>query len=163
MMATMNIIEKIQKKFGDKVVETHSFRGDDTIVVKKESIKEICTFLRDDKELDFDYLVDLCGADYFPRDPRFEVVYHMHSIAKRHRLRVKVKLADAEKIASVVDVWLTADWLERETFDMYGIEFEGHPELKRIYMDDDWVGYPLRKDYPERGYKDEYQPFGEEE
>jgi NADH-quinone oxidoreductase subunit C len=162
-MATLNITDKIKKKFGDAVVETHSFRGDETVVVKKESIKEICTFLRDDKELDFDYLLDVCGVDYLPREPRFEVVYHLHSIGKKHRLRLKVRLADAEKIDSVVDIWKTADWVERETYDMYGIEFEGHPELKRIYMDDDWVGYPLRKDYPERGYKDEYQPFGEEE
>lgn len=162
-MATLNITDKIKKKFGDSVVDTHSFRGDETVVVKKESIKEICTFLRDDKELNFDYLLDVCGVDYLPREPRFEVVYHLHSIAKKHRLRVKVRLADAEKIASVVDIWKTADWVERETYDMYGIEFEGHPDLKRIYMDDDWVGYPLRKDYPERGYKDEYQPFGEEE
>ncbi|MDT8316496.1 MAG: NADH-quinone oxidoreductase subunit C [bacterium] len=162
-MATLNIIDKIKKKFGDAVVETHSFRGDETVVVKKESIKEICIFLRDDKELNFNYLLDVCGVDYLPREPRFEVVYHLHSIGKKHRLRVKVRLADGEKIASVVDIWKTADWVERETYDMYGIEFEGHPDLKRIYMDEDWVGYPLRKDYPERGYKDEYQPFGEEE
>jgi len=162
-MATLNITDKIKKKFGASVVDTHSFRSDETVVVKKESIKEICTFLRDDKELNFDYLLDVCGVDYLPREPRFEVVYHLHSISKKHRLRVKVRLADGEKIASVVDVWKTADWVERETYDMYGIEFEGHPDLKRIYMDDDWVGYPLRKDYPERGYKDEYQPFGEEE
>ena len=162
-MATVNITDKIKKKLGDAVVEAHSFRGDETVVVKKESIKEICTFIRDDKELDFDYLLDVCGVDYLPREPRFEVVYHLHSIAKKHRLRVKVRLADGEKIDSVVDIWKTADWVERETYDMYGIEFEGHPDLKRIYMDDDWVGYPLRKDYPERGYKDDYQPFGEEE
>ncbi len=159
----MSVIDKIKEKFGDAIVDSHSFRGDDTIVVKKESLKEICTFLKEDKDCVFDYLLDVCGADYMPREPRFEVVYHMHSISKKHRMRVKTQVADGEKVDSVTSIWGTADWTERETYDMYGIEFEGHPNMKRIYMDDDWKGHPLRKDYPERGYKDEYQPFGEEE
>lgn len=159
----MNIIDKIKEKFGDAVIDSHSFRGDDTVIVKKESLKEICTFLKEDKACAFDYLLDVCGADYMPREPRFEVVYHMHSISKKHRIRVKTQVADGEKVDSVTSIWGTADWTERETYDMYGIEFEGHPNMKRIYMADDWKGHPLRKDYPERGYKDEYQPFGEEE
>ncbi len=162
-MESVNIIEKVKAKFGDAVSSSHSFRGDDTIVVKKERLLEICTFLKEDAELDFDYLLDVCAVDYLPREPRFEMVYHLSSISRHHRLRVKTPVADGEKVDSVTGLWATADWTERETFDMFGIEFEGHPDLKRIYMDDDWKGYPLRKDYPERGYKDKYQPFGEEE
>ncbi len=159
----MSVLDKIKNKFGAAVVETHSFRGDDTVVVKKEKLKELCAFLKEDSACDFDYLLDVCGADYLPRVPRFEVVYHIHSIDKKHRIRVKTRVAEGEKVDSVTSLWPTADWTERETYDMYGIEFEGHPDLKRIYMADDWKGHPLRKDYPERGYKDEYQPFGEEE
>ena len=162
-MADSTVIAKIKTKFGNLVIDSHNFCGDDTIIVKKESFKEICTFLKSERDLDFDYLLDVCGVDYLPREPRFEVVLHLHSINKRHRIRVKTLVADGEKVDSVTSLWPTADWTERETYDMYGIEFEGHPDLKRIYMDDDWVGYPLRKDYPERGYKDKYQPFGEEE
>ena len=159
----MSVLDKIKSKFGDDIVETHSFRGDDTVVIKKEKLTQLCTFLKEDKECDFDYLLDVCGADYLPREPRFEVVYHLHSIKNKHRIRVKTRVAEGEKVDSVTSIWGTADWTERETFDMYGIEFEGHPNLKRIYMADDWKGHPLRKDFPERGYKDEFQPFGEEE
>lgn len=162
-MSESKVIEKIKKKFGNAVIDSHSFRGDDTIIIRKESLKEICSFLKDDRELDFDYLLDVCGVDYLPKEPRFEVVYHLQSINKRHRIRVKTPVADGEKVDSVASLWATADWTERETYDMFGIEFEGHPDLKRIYMDEDWVGHPLRKDYPERGYRDKYQPFGEEE
>ena len=162
-MEAVNIIEQVKAKFGDALLSSHSFRGDHTIVIKKERLLDICTYLKEDRALDFGYLLDVCGVDYLPREPRFEVVYHLSSISRHHRLRVKAPLAEGEKIDSVTEIWATADWTERETFDMYGIEFEGHPDLKRIYMDDDWKGYPLRKDYPERGYKDKYQPFGEEE
>ncbi|MBE9504244.1 MAG: NADH-quinone oxidoreductase subunit C [Proteobacteria bacterium] len=159
----IDIIGKIKNKFGDAILESHSFRDDDTVVIQKERLKDLCTFLKNDQELDFDYLLDVCGVDYLPDEPRFEVVYHMSSIARKHRLRVKTRVADGESVDSVTSVWPTADWTERETFDMFGIRFDGHPDLRRIYMADDWKGYPLRKDFPERGYKDEYQPFGEEE
>ena len=162
-MSSADVIKKVVGRFGDAIVESHNFLGDDTVVVKREKLKELCSFLKEDKELDFDYLLDVCGVDYLPREPRFEVVYHMQSISKRHRLRVKTRVQDGEKVDSVTSIWATADWTERETYDMFGIVFEGHPDLKRIYMADDWKGHPLRKDYPERGYKDQYQPFGEEE
>lgn len=159
----VNIIDKIQNKFRDAIIESHSFRGDSTVVVKREELKALCYFLKNDRELDFDYLLDVCGVDYLPREPRFEVVYHLSSIGKRHRLRVKTRVAENESVDSVTSIWATADWTERETYDMFGIRFDGHPSLRRIYMPDDWKGHPLRKDFPERGYKDEYQPFGEEE
>jgi NADH-quinone oxidoreductase subunit C len=159
----MDLIETIKEKFGDAIVESHCFRGDDTVVVERDSLKNLCLFLRDDPLLDFDYLLDVCGADYVSREPRFDVVYHISSVQKKHRIRVKTRVSEGEKVDSVTAIWGTADWAERETYDMFGIEFDGHPDLKRIYMEDDWKGYPLRKDYPERGYRDEYNPFGEEE
>lgn len=162
-MKKVDIISKIKGRFGDAIVDSHSFRGDDTVVVKRERLKDLCSYLKSDPELDFDYLLDVCGVDYAQREPRFDVVYHLSSIRKKHRVRVKTMVDEGEKVDSVTSVWGTADWTERETYDMFGIEFEGHPDLKRIYMADDWKGHPLRKDYPERGYKDHYNPFGEEE
>ncbi len=159
----IDVIAIITAKFGDAIIDSHRFRGDDTVVVKKERLLDLCDFLKRDRAMDFDYLLDVCGVDYLPREPRFEVVYHLSSVARKHRLRVRTRLADGEHVDSVTPIWATADWTERETYDMFGIHFDGHPDLKRIYMADDWKGYPLRKDFPERGYKDEYQPFGEEE
>ena len=108
------------------------------------------------------YLSDVCGVDYYPKTPRFEVVYHMLSINKKLRLRLKVRLAEGEKVDSVTGVWRSANWYEREAFDMFGIEFEGHPDPRRIYLAEDWEGHPLRKDYPLRGFKDNLNPNGEE-
>ncbi len=154
--------EKLARKFKDGVIDTIVSRGEVTHLVKKEALLDICEFLKTDTDLKMNYLVDVLGVDYAPAVPRFEVVYHLYSIPKRHRLRLKVKLDEGEPVPSVIDIWPAADWPERETYDMYGLIFEGHPNLKRIYMASDWEGFPLRKDYPLRGYKDEYNPFGEE-
>ena len=162
-MSDIDIIGKIKGKFGGAIVESHSFKGDDTVVVSPDKLKSLCLFLKEDDAFQFDYLLDVCGVDYMPRQPRFEVVYHIYSIPKKLRIRVKTRVDAGDKVDSVTSIWPTADWTERETFDMFGIEFEGHPDLKRIYMADDWKGHPLRKDYPERGYKDKYNPFGEKE
>lgn len=162
-MDKLDIIGSIKNKFGAAIVDSDCFRGDDTVVVTPDKLKELCEFVKSDELLDFDYLLDVCGADYLPREPRFEVVYHLSSIKKKHRLRIKTRVPVGQKVDSVTSIWPTADWTERETYDMFGIEFEGHPDLRRIYMADDWEGYPLRKDYPEKGYKDKYNPFGEEE
>jgi NADH-quinone oxidoreductase subunit C len=116
----------------------------------------VCRFLRDDPECAFDLLVDVTAVDYFGRKPRFEVVYHLYSIEKNQRVRIKVPLEETDpKIASLVPVWPGADWLERETYDMYGIRFDGHPNLKRIYLYEEFEGHPLRKDYP----KEKRQPL----
>ena len=154
--------EKLPRKFKDGVIDTIVSRGEVTHLLKKEALLDICVFLKTDADLKMNYLVDVLGVDYAPAVPRFEVVYHLYSIPKRHRLRLKVKLDEGEPVPSVIDIWPAADWPERETYDMYGLIFEGHPNLKRIYMASDWEGFPLRKDYPLRGYKDEYNPFGEE-
>jgi NADH-quinone oxidoreductase subunit C len=154
--------EKLRREFKDGVIDTIVSRGEVTHLVKKEALREMCEFLKTDAELKMNYLVDVLGVDYAPATPRFEVVYHLYSIPKRHRLRLKVKLDEDEPVPSVIGIWPAADWPEREAYDMYGVIFEGHPNLKRIYMASDWEGFPLRKDYPLRGYKDEYNPLGEE-
>lgn len=154
------LIKKVKEAFRDAILETTVFRGEITHLVEKSAILSLCTFLKNDPELKMNYLVDVIGVDYQPREPRFEVVYHLYSISRRHRVRLKVRLAEGEAVASVANVWKGADWPEREAYDMFGIVFEGHPELKRIYMADDWEGFPLRKDYPLRGFKDRYNPYG---
>ena len=143
------VLGKLKEKFGDAIVSTHSDFGDDTAVVKRERIVEICTFLRDDPELAFDFAMDLTGVDYLGEEPRFEVVYHLYSLEKKHRVRIKARLPEEDPtIDSAVPVWVGIDWYEREAYDMYGIVFRGHPNLKRILMYDSFVGHPLRKDYP---------------
>ena len=154
------LIKKVKEAFRDAILETAVFRGEITHVIEKGSLLSLCTFLKNDPELKINYLVDVLGVDYQPREPRFEVVYHLYSISRRHRVRLKVRLAEGEAVASVANVWNGADWPEREAYDMFGIVFEGHPELKRIYMAEDWEGFPLRKDYPLRGFKDRYNPYG---
>lgn len=148
-------VEAIQARFPDAVVSTHAYRGDDTVVLKREYLVEVCRFLKDDPELDMKLPVDVCGVDYLGhREPRFEVVYHLASIAKRHRVRLKVQVTEDDcEVPSVISVWRGVDWFEREAWDLYGIRFAGHPNLKRILMYEEFEGHPLRKDYPQRGYQ----------
>jgi len=143
------VLSKLKETFGDAIVATHSDFGDDTAVVRRERIVEICTFLRDDPELLFDLAMDLTGVDYLGEEPRFEVVYHLYSLEKKHRVRIKARVPEEDpSIDSVIPVWIGMDWFEREAYDMYGIVFRGHPNLKRILMYESFVGHPLRKDYP---------------
>jgi NADH-quinone oxidoreductase subunit C len=149
---SLRVLEVLKAKFGDAVLETHSELGDDTAVVRAERWKEICRFLRDDPSMNFDMAVDLCGVDYPERTPRFEVVLHLYSISKRHRVRLKARVGDADgegaEIDTVADVWVGVNWFEREAFDLMGISFKGHPDLRRILMYPEFEGHPLRKDYP---------------
>jgi NADH-quinone oxidoreductase subunit C len=146
------VLQVLKEKFGDAVLETHSHLGDDTAVVDAKRWKEICAFLKNDPQMDMNLIVDLCGVDYPEREPRFEVVLHVYSIPKRHRLRLKARVGDAEgdgaEIDSVTDVWPGANWYERETFDLMGVTFKNHPDLRRILMYPEFTGHPLRKDYP---------------
>ena len=155
-------LEKLKKRFSKEIIDIYEAFDLHTVVVDKDKIVEVCHFLRDDAKLRFNYLSDVCGVDYYPADPRFEVVYHLYSIPFKHRLRLKCKVNDGERVPTVVGIWKTANWHERETYDMYGIVFEGHPDLKRIYLWEGFEGHPMRKDYPLKGYKDKYNPFGEE-
>lgn len=145
-------LQVLKEKFGDAVLETHSLLGDDTAVVDAKRWKEICRFLKEDPQLDMNLIVDLCGVDYPDREPRFEVVLHLYSIARRHRLRLKARVGDAEgdgaEIDTISDVWPGANWFERETYDLMGVTFKGHPDLRRILMYPEFQGHPLRKDYP---------------
>ena len=134
----------------DSVVEAF---GAVTVFVPRDAILEACYFLRDEHE--FDLLADICGADRGPEeDPRFEVNYHLFSTIHFQRLRLKVLLSEEDPtVESVTDVWRTADWHERETFDMFGVKFANHPDLRRILMPSDFDGHALRKDFPLRGYE----------
>jgi len=141
-------LKKLKEKFPGSIVEIIEFRGELTLVIKKESLIDICQFLKDDPDLVYNFLSDICGVDFSERGKRFEVVYNLYSIPNRWRVRLKVNLAEDESCASLTSLWEAANWLEREAFDMFGIKFDNHPDLKRILMPDDWIGHPLRKDFP---------------
>jgi len=145
-----------REHFSEAITSSYEALGEVTFYVDPSSIVEICTYLRDDPQLDFNMLADLCGVDLgIDQEPRFEVVYHLNSLTKFHRLRLKAQIiGDEPSIATLTGVWKTANWLERETYDMYGINFEGHPDLRRILMPEEFQWHPLRKDYPVRGYDD---------
>jgi len=143
----------IKAKFPAEVVEVVEFRGDDTVVVKSGRIKDILTALRDDENLSFKYLSMVTAIDYSPASPRFALVYNLYSHKNHDRITLKAFCEDDSSpvIDSVFPVFSTADWHEREAYDLMGIRFKGHPNLKRILMPDDFVGHPLRKEYPIRG------------
>ena len=146
------IVAKIRNWRPAAVAAVESFRGELTVVVYREHIRPICEFLATDPGLAFAYLSDVTGVDRFPIEPRFELNYHLLSIAKRERLRLRVRLSGQDAaVDSVIPVWPTANWHEREIFDLFGVRFDGHPNLKRMFLPDDWEGYPLRKDYPVEG------------
>jgi NADH-quinone oxidoreductase subunit C len=145
-------VRKVQEALPDAIQSIGTFRDETWIVVARERLLDVCKFLKEDPELAFDFLSFVCGVDYYPSQPRFEVVYQLYSTKHHHRFRVKTKVPeDDPKVPSVVTIWPTADWHERETYDLFGIEFQGHPDLRRILLPADWVGHPLRKDYPLRG------------
>lgn len=136
-------------------VEGAKFDRDETsIYLDRSSIREACVVLRDDSNCPFNYLADVTCVDWYPSEPRFEVIYHLLSISNKERLRLKVRLTgDAPAIESVTSVWPAANYFEREVFDLFGVRFTGHPYLRRLLMPEDWEGYPLRKDYPVEGYR----------
>ena len=132
------------------------------LLVPPDDLAALCTQLRDDPALKFDFLSDICAVDIFPKTPRFMLVYHLFSVTHKWRLRLKCCLGDPACAPTVIPVWTTANWHEREAYDMYGIHFDGHPDLRRIYMWDGFDGFPMRRDFPLRGYKDDYNPLGVE-
>lgn len=144
-----NIFKTLQQKFSDFILEAYTYRDDAIVVVDRHGIYDICKFLRDDSRMKFDLLMDLAGVDYLGRDPRFEVVYTLYSLKNNNRLRIKVPIDERNpQIQTLSTLWKIADWYEREVWDMYGIRFKGHPDLRRILMYDEFKGHPLRKDYP---------------
>lgn len=162
-MEPLNIAEKIKEIFPEEVVAVSDFRGQVAVTLRKNRIMDIARYLHDDPDLYFDYLIDICGVDYLgKKDKRFEVVYQLYSIKHRQALRLKVEVpAEDPTIDSVVPLWNGANWHEREAFDLYGIIFNGHPDLRRILMPEDWEGHPLRKDYPLKGPVKEWRGFEE--
>ena len=140
---------RLLDRFSKAVIECGRDKGDLVALVERDKIYEIIRFLRDDPELDFNMLIDLCGVDYLPRKPRFEVVYQVHSIELNERLRLKIRVPEEDcEVESLTGLYPIANWLERECWDMFGVVFRGHPNLKRLLMYDSFVGHPLRKDYP---------------
>lgn len=146
------LIERLKGQYPGAIESVHEFRGELTAIVRKADIVAVCKFLRDDPEFQFNSLKDLCGADYARSEDRFEVVYNLYSIPFKQRLRLKVRVPEADlHCPTVTSVWSTADWHERETYDMFGIIFDGHPDLRRMYMPEEFAYHPLRKDFPLMG------------
>lgn len=139
----------IEQTFADQVLGSHQQHGDETIILKRERMLDVFRFLKTDPRCQFNLMIDVTAVDRLPAQPRFEVVYHLKSIPLKHRLRIKIPVAEsAAEVDSISGLWVAADWYEREVFDMYGITFKGHPNLKRLLMYEGFEGHPLRKDYP---------------
>ncbi len=181
-MSTSSLIESVSDRFPDAVAASHAYRGDETVVLRRESLLEVARFLKEDPALQMNFLMDLTAVDYSafgkspapaffassgvgvspltqiqdedpwpgpPGETRFAVVYHFYSLTHKHRLRLAVPVEEAEpELDSLTSLWAGANWLEREVWDMFGIRFQGHPDLKRILMYEEFEGHPLRKDYP---------------
>jgi NADH-quinone oxidoreductase subunit C len=153
------LIEALKQRFQAEILAAETTHGQDVITVSREAAAGVLHALRDEPEFDFNFLIDLTAVDWLNREPRFEVVYQLKSLSHNQRLRVKVPIPGNDAwIQSAVELWKAADWLERECYDMFGIQFRDHPDLRRILMYDSFVGHPLRKDYP----VDRRQPIVEE-
>jgi len=140
-----DLAREVKSRFGDGVLATSTYLGQDFVVAKPESAVPVLEYLK--LEADFDYLVDITAVDWPKRAERFDLVYIVYSFPHNQRVRIKTQIADGFEPRTATGVHLTANWLEREVFDMFGIRFAGHPDLRRILMPEDWQGYPLRKDY----------------
>lgn len=153
--APSQLVTALKREHPEWVSDVIDAFGEVTVVVPREHVVAVGTFLRTSPEARFDFLSDLCGADLgSEEEPRFEVNYHLFSTTRHHRLRLKVRLnEDDAHVPTVTGVWRTANWHERETYDLLGVIFDGHPDLRRILLPDDWQGYALRKDFPLRGYE----------
>ena len=161
-MADVNkIAEQIQIAFPEAVNEVSEFRGEVTIKVEAVSITDVATYCRDEDGLQFNMLASLAGIDYAPEEPRFAVNYVLYSLPLNHRIRLKVYVKEGETIPTMTGVYPGANWMEREVYDMFGVTFEGHPDMRRILMPYDWTGHPLRKDYP-LGYEEVQFSFNHE-
>lgn len=155
-MEPMAIVDRLRAEFGDEILQSYTNQGQVAVIIRPGRIVDILRWLRDGDDLRFDHLRSLCGVDNSRRkEPglsRFEVVYNLYSIPRRHELRLRAEVGDTDPaIDSVVSLWSGANWLERETYDLMGIRFNHHPDLRRVLLPEDWQGHPLRKEYPLRG------------
>lgn len=141
------LLDELQKRFPGAISEAVIFRNMPSITLAKEFLLSVGRFLKDEEGGGYTFLTDETAVDYPKRERRFNVVYHLYSFQRNDRLRLKVIAGEGEAVPSVTGIWATANWLEREVYDMFGVAYEGHPDLKRILMPDEWVGHPLRKDY----------------
>ena len=141
------LVDELQKKFPGALSDALIFRNQPSMTVATESLVALSEYLKSQEGGAYTFLTDETAVDYPKRPKRFEIIYQLYSFKLNHRLRLKVLAAEGERIPSVVRVWPTANWLEREVYDMFGIEYEGHPDLRRILLPDEWTGHPLRKDY----------------
>ena len=152
----MTPLQKVQEQFAPEIIETHAFRGDETVVIRPGALRAVAQFLKNTPELDFNFLMDVSAVDYLffaggriQKEFRFEVVYHFFSLKYNHRLRLKVPVDEKNlQVDTLSDLWPSANWYEREVWDMFGIRFVNHPNLKRILMYEEFEGHALRKDYP---------------
>jgi NADH-quinone oxidoreductase subunit C len=150
MSEEKKLFEKLSEKFGNKIMNTALSFGEPVVLVEKTAAREILTFLKDNEECSFDMLIDLFGVDYPEEGPRFEIVYILRSTKRNGRVTVKTRTGE-DGPDTMSNLWKSSDWLEREIYDMFGVKFKNHPDLRRIYTDDDFKGHPLRKDFPLQG------------
>ena len=145
------VVDTLKAQFGDAIAGHEVFRGQLSVSVSPDRIADVCTFCRDDDRLSYDMLADLTAVDFHPRRPRFQVVYNLYSFRDNDRLRLKAPVEENDTLATVEGVWKAANWLEREVYDLFGIVFENHSDLRRILLWDGYIGHPLRKDFPIHG------------
>lgn len=154
-----DLLARLREVFGDRILASSNERAEAAIEIGRDASLEIFTALRDRPEFGFDFLIDVTAVDYLGQTPRFAVVYHLFSLPQNHRLRVRIRVPEDEAwVHSLVDLWKSANWTERECWDLFGIRFVGHPDPRRILLYEEFVGHPLRKDYP----VDKRQPLTEE-
>ena len=147
---------RLLAEWAESVEETHAQHGDATARIACRSVPDVLTFLRDDPDCEFEMLTDVTAVDYLGEQPRFEMVYHLYSVGRNRRLRVKARVPEEPaEIDTLTELWSSANWMEREVYDMYGIHFKGHPDLRRLLLYEEFEGHPLRKDYP----KERRQPL----
>jgi NADH/F420H2 dehydrogenase subunit C len=162
MATPQEMIQKVQEKFSDCVLETSDNFGEAAVSIKRDCIVDLIQFLHDDSDLSFDFLMDVCGMDYLEMGghERYGTVYHLYSMKHNHRIRVKAFIPENDpRIDTISHIWEAANWAEREVYDMYGIEFNNHPDMRRILNPDDFEGFPLRKEFPPEGigYRESFE------
>ena len=145
-------VDLLKRAFPEAVTGVEEFRGETTVTIDRGKLRDVMKFLRESGETRYDFLVDLTGVDLGGGSPRFLVVYLLHSTTFINRLRIKTAVAEGGQLDTVSDIWKAADWFEREVYDMVGVSFANHPDLRRILLTDDFVGHPLRKDFPLKGH-----------
>jgi NADH-quinone oxidoreductase subunit C len=157
------VVERVNEQFPDLIEEVVDFRGERTLIIPQEKIKAVCTFLRDDPQLQYNFLTDIVADDMLPDFPRFAVNYMLYSIPHNHRIRLRVLIEDPDDGPETVgEVWKIGTWLEMEVWDLMGVRFKGNGSLRRLFLPEDWQGHPLRKDYP-LGYEEVQFSFNWEE